>query len=151
MVIISFLIPYNNPLLIKAGATEDISVSPFTIVFENVGFSSAATVMNVIILTAIISACNASMYSATRVLWHLGKIRHAPKVFANTNSSGTPMIALLVTCLIGCSFFFVSFVGSGQIFAWLVNISSLAGFIAWFTIALSHYRFRRAYVKQGRA
>ena len=150
VVIISFLIPYNNPSLIKAGVSTDVSVSPFTIVFQNVGLSSAATIINVIILTAILSACNASMYSATRVLWHLGKINQAPKVFATVNYKGTPMIALLITCLIGCSFFFVSFVGSGQIFTWLVNVSSLAGFIAWFTIALSHYRFRRAYVKQGK-
>lgn len=77
--IISFLIPYNNPSLIKAGASNDVSVSPFTIVFENVGLNSAATIMNVIILTAIISACNASMYSATRVLWHLGNIKQAPQ------------------------------------------------------------------------
>jgi lysine-specific permease len=66
-----------------------------------------------------------------------------------TNSGGTPIFALLATALIGSSFFFVAFVGSGQIFMWLVNVSSLAGFIAWFAIALSHYRFRRAYLKQG--
>ncbi|MBK2028479.1 amino acid permease [Francisella noatunensis] len=151
VVIISFLIPYNNPSLIQPSAGDDISVSPFTIVFESVGLSSAATIMNVIILTAIISACNASMYSATRVLWHLGRVKQAPQFFATTNSKGTPMIALLITALIGSSFFFVSFVGSGQIFIWLVNVSSLAGFIAWFTIALSHYRFRRAYIKQGKS
>ncbi|GAB4222278.1 MAG: amino acid permease [Francisella sp.] len=149
VVIISFLIPYNDPFLIKAGSSNDVSVSPFTMVFENAGLKSAATIMNVIILTAIISACNASMYSATRVLWHLGKIGQAPRFFATTNIKGTPIIALLVTSLIGSSFFFVYFVGSGYIFTWLVNVSSLAGFIAWFTIALSHYRFRRAYIKQG--
>ena len=149
VIVVSFLMPYNNAALIKAGAGEDISVSPFTIIFQNIGLSSAATIMNVIILTAIISACNASMYSATRVLWHLGKTNQAPKIFATTNKNGTPVFALLATGLIGSAFFFVSFVGSGTIFTWLINVSSLAGFIAWFTIALSHYRFRRAYVKQG--
>ncbi|MDE5003078.1 amino acid permease, partial [Francisella tularensis] len=77
-------------------------------VFENVGLNSAATLMNVIILNAIITACNASMYSATRVLWHLGNIKQAPQIFATTNSKVTPMIALLVTAVIGSSFFFVS-------------------------------------------
>jgi lysine-specific permease len=32
---------------------------------------------------------------------------------------------------------------------WLVAASGLTGFIAWFGIAISHYRFRRAFVKQG--
>jgi lysine-specific permease len=31
-----------------------------------------------------------------------------------------------------------------------VNISALAGFLAWLGIAISHYRFRRAYLAQGR-
>jgi lysine-specific permease len=149
VVVISFLIPYINPNLVASSNSHNASISPFTMVFQGAGLQSAATVMNVIILTAIISACNASMYSANRILWHLGKIGHAPKVFMKTNSGGTPVFALLATALIGSSFFFVAFVGSGQIFMWLVNVSSLAGFIAWFAIALSHYRFRRAYLKQG--
>ncbi|AJC48644.1 amino acid permease [Allofrancisella guangzhouensis] len=153
VVIISFLIPYNDPNLVSAASEShnDISMSPFTIVFEGVGLSSAATIMNVVILTAILSACNSSMYSATRVLWHLGKINHAPRVFAITNSNGTPMLALLATSLIGSSFFLVYFIGSKGIFNWLVNISSLAGFLAWFSIAISHYRFRRAYIRQGKS
>ena len=125
VVVISFLIPYTNPNLLASSNSHDASISPFTMVFQNAGLQSAATVMNVIILTAIISACNASMYSATRILWHLGKIGHAPKVFMKTNSVGTPVLALLTTALIGSSFFFVAFAGSGQIFMWLVNISSL--------------------------
>ena len=32
---------------------------------------------------------------------------------------------------------------------WLVAASGLTGFIAWFGIAISHFRFRRAFVKQG--
>ena len=32
---------------------------------------------------------------------------------------------------------------------WLVNVSGLAGFITWVGIAVAHYRFRRAYVRQG--
>ena len=35
-------------------------------------------------------------------------------------------------------------------FSWLLNASGLSGFIAWLGIAVSHYRFRKAYIKQGR-
>lgn len=150
VVVISFLIPYNDPTLIAPGADHDVSISPFTTVFKNAGLSSAATVMNIIILTAILSACNASMYSATRILWHLGKTRQAPHIFSKINKNGTPIVALLATGLVGSAFFVVSFLDSGVVFTWLVNVSSLAGFTAWFTIALSHYRFRRAYVMQGK-
>ena len=37
-----------------------------------------------------------------------------------------------------------------QAYTWIVNISGLCGFIAWVGIAVSHYRFRRAFIAQGR-
>lgn len=146
--VISFLIPYNSHILVDA--QSDVTVSPFTLVFKEAGFMYAATVMNAVILIAILSACNASMYSATRILWHMGRTNQAPKVFAKVNQHGVPMAALIATALIGSFFFLTSFMKSGEVFIWLVNISSLAGFIAWFGIALSHYRFRKAYIAQGK-
>ena len=140
--IISFLIPFNSPSLMSTGS--DATVSPFTVVFENAGLNSAATVMNVIILVAILSAANASMYSATRVMWHLSSSGQAPKVFKHVNKRGLPIYSLFITALIGSLFFLTSFLGNGTVFIWLVNVSSLSGFIAWFGIALSHYRFRKA-------
>ena len=145
--VISFLIPYTSDILINKNS--EVAISPFTIVFKQAGLTYAATVMNTVILIAILSACNASMYSATRIMWHLADSKQAPKLFAKVNRRGIPINALLLTALLGCFFFLSSFLANGAVFVWLVNISSLAGFIAWFGIALSHYRFRRAYQIQG--
>lgn len=148
VVIVSFLVSYGDESA-KHLDGNNILLSPFTMVFSQAGLTAAATIMNVVILTAILSACNASMYTATRTLWHLGNIKQAPSFLSKVNRNGTPIFALLATAIIGSLFFAVSFVGSGDILTWLINISSLAGFTAWFTIAISHYRFRKAYVKQG--
>ena len=145
--VISFLIPYTSDILVNT--KSDIAISPFTIVFKNAGLNYAATIMNAVILIAILSACNSSMYSATRIMWHLSNTGQAPKAFKHINRKGLPLNALLITAFVGCFFFLTSFLDNGTVFIWLVNISSLAGFIAWFGIALSHYRFRRAYNKQG--
>ncbi len=145
--IISFLIPYTSDILVNANS--DVAISPFTIVFKNAGLTYAATIMNAVILIAILSACNASMYSATRIMWHLASTKQAPRIFAKISPRGVPINALLITAFVGCFFFLTSFLDNGTVFVWLVNISSLAGFIAWFGIALSHYRFRRAYKKQN--
>ena len=146
--VISFLIPYTDNTL--ANAHSDVTLSPFTIVFKEAGFTFAATVMNAVILIAVLSACNASMYSATRTLWYMGRTKQAPKFVSKLTKNGIPYVSLIATCLIGSAFLLTYKFQDGVIFIWLVNISSLAGFIAWFGIALSHYRFRRAYVKQGR-
>jgi lysine-specific permease len=60
------------------------------------------------------------------------------------------MNALILTTIIGFASFLTSIYGSGTVYLWLLNASSVGGFIAWAGISLSHYRFRRAYLVQGR-
>jgi lysine-specific permease len=148
MGIISFLIPYNNPSLISA-STTNVGASPFTIVFQMAGLYFAEVTMTIVVLLALLSAANASMYTATRTLWHIAREKNAPKFLANTTAQGIPVPALLLSAVISAAVFLSSIFGQGQLFVWLLNISSLTGFIAWSGIALCHYRFRRAYLLQG--
>ena len=60
------------------------------------------------------------------------------------------MPALILTTAIGLFAFLTSFIGEGTAYTWIVNISGFCGFIAWVGIAVSHYRFRRAFIAQGR-
>ena len=144
--VIGLLIPYTNGNL----ANGDVSVSPFTLVFQKAGIAFAASVMNAIILTAVLSAGNSGMYASTRMLWDLARQGKAPKFLGKLDSRGVPVNALLVTSLVGCVAFLASLFGDGTVYVWLLNASGMSGFIAWLGIAICHYRFRRAYVAQGR-
>jgi lysine-specific permease len=143
---IGLLIPYTDPRLLS----EDVAVSPFTLVFEKLGIAFAASVMNAIILTAMLSAGNSGLYASSRMLWQLAVDGKAPKIFAKLNKRGVPIYALLATLAVGSLAFLSSFFGDGVVYIWLLNASGLSGFIAWVGIAISHYRFRKAYIKQGR-
>ncbi|MNZ53028.1 Lysine-specific permease [compost metagenome] len=147
--VIGLLIPYTEPNLLKSGI-ENIGVSPFTLVFEKAGLAFAASVMNAVILTSVLSAGNSGMYASSRVLYSLAKRGKAPKALAKLNSRGVPVNALLLTTLIGMAAFFASFFGDGVVYNWLLNASGMCGFITWLGIAISHYRFRRAFKAQGR-
>ncbi|MDC0763198.1 amino acid permease [Brevibacillus sp. AG] len=149
IMIIGLLVPYDNPNLISGDIT-DIAISPFTIVFENAGFAFAASVMNAVILTSVLSAGNSGMYASTRMLWNLAKEGNAPKWFAKVTSNGVPINALILTALIGALAFLSSLFGEGEVYVWLLNASGMSGFIAWLGIAISHYRFRKAFIAQGR-
>ncbi len=142
---IGLLIPYTDSRLLS----EDIAVSPFTLVFDKLGIAFAASVMNAIILTAMLSAGNSGLYASSRMLWQLAVDGKAPKIFAKLSKRGIPVYALLATLAIGCLAFLSSFFGDGVVYMWLLNASGLSGFIAWVGIAISHYRFRKAYVLQG--
>jgi lysine-specific permease len=147
--VISLIIPYTHPNLLK-GDLENIGVSPFTLVFEKAGLAIAASVMNAVILTSVLSAGNSGMYASSRVLYALARDGKAPRFLGKLNKRGIPMNALLVTTAVGMLAFLASLFGDGIVYTWLLNASGMCGFITWLGIAISHYRFRRAYVAQGR-
>ncbi|EKZ4813735.1 amino acid permease [Listeria monocytogenes] len=147
--IIGMIIPYTNPNLLSAEAT-DVAISPFTLVFEKAGLAFAASVMNAVILTSVLSAGNSGLYASTRMLWALARDKKAPKFLGKVNRRGIPMAALIVTTIVGAMTFITTLTENGTvIYTWLLSASGLTGFIAWVGIAISHYRFRKAFIKQG--
>ena len=149
IVVIGFVLPYTDPRLL-GGGIENIAVSPFTLIFEKAGILGAATVMNAVILTSILSCGNSGLYAASRMLYAMAVEGKAPKLFSKVNKHGVPANAVYLTTLVGMGCFLTSLVGTGTAYVWLVNASGLAGFIAWVGIAWCHYNFRRAYVMQGK-
>ncbi|UMB78629.1 amino acid permease [Dickeya fangzhongdai] len=149
ILIISLLVPYTDPNLLR-NDVKDISVSPFTLVFENAGLLSAAAVMNAVILTAVLSAGNSGMYASTRMLFTLAQEGKAPACFGKLSKGGVPRNALYATTVVAGLCFLSSMFGNQTVYLWLLNTSGMTGFIAWLGIAISHYRFRRGYVMQGR-
>ena len=145
---ISLIIPYTDPSLLR-NDVKDISVSPFTLVFQHAGLLSAAAIMNAVILTAVLSAGNSGMYASTRMLYTLACDGKAPRIFSKLSRGGVPRNALYATTVIAALCFLTSMFGNQTVYLWLLNTSGMTGFIAWLGIAISHYRFRRGYVLQG--
>ncbi len=148
ILIITLLIPYTDPSLANS---DNVELSPFTLVFKHYGIPFAASAVNAVILIAILSAGNSGMYASTRMLWYLAEKGHVPSIFARVNKRGVPIPALIATTLVAMLAFLTSFFGNGKVYFWLISASSLSGFIAWLGISVSHYRFRKAYVAQGRS
>jgi lysine-specific permease len=148
--VIGCLVSYKDPLLLSTDV-KDVAVSPFTLVFKNAGLAFAAALMNTVILTAVLSAGNSALYAASRVLWVLAKEGKAPAFLKQVSKKGLPTNALLVSTVIGMLCFLTSLFGDGTVYGWLLNASGLAGFLSWLGISISHYRFRKAYIAQGRS
>lgn len=143
ILVITLLVPWNDPRLISQ---DNVLTSPFTVLFQSYIGSYAADLVNLIILVAVVSAANASLYSSSRILWYLGNSGQGPKLLRLVNKRGVPIIALLSTIFISGIFVACGIFGNGVIFNYIVQISSLSGFLVWFGIALSHYQFRKKYL-----
>src|SRR5699024_1604495 len=150
ILIISLIIPYNSERLLS-NSISDISVSPFTLVFENAGLAFAAALMNAVILTAVLSAGSSGMYASTRMLYALAREGKAPRPFARLSGDGVPRNALYATTAIAALCFLSYLFGESTVYLWLLNASGMTGFIAWLGIAISLYRFSRGFVAQGRS
>ena len=124
--VIGLIIPYTDPNLLKNDVT-DISVSPFTLLFQKAGLLSAATLMNAVILTSILSAGNSGMYASTRMLYTLALNGQAPRCFAKLTSQGVPFNALLATTAIAALCFLTSMFENKVVYLWLLNTSGMCG------------------------
>jgi lysine-specific permease len=148
--VVGTLVAFNDPNLLN-GDESHVAYSPFTMVFEHLPRFGhyAADIINAVILTAVLSCGNSSMYVASRMLYAMAHSGKAPGVFGRLNGRGVPVPALLVTGLVSAMAFFASLVGDQKIYQIFYNASGLSGFLIWLGIAVCHLRFRRAWLAQG--
>ncbi|WP_373844497.1 amino acid permease [Clostridium sp.] len=139
--VVGAIIPYMN---------TGVETSPFTMVFKKAGIAGAASLMNAVILTSVLSAGNSGMYASTRMLYSMAKDKMAPSWLAKVNSRGVPVNSLILTTIVASACFLTGLYAESTVYVWLVAASGLAGFVAWVGIAICHYRFRKAYVAQNR-
>jgi lysine-specific permease len=152
ILVVGTLISYTNPSLLH-GDESHVALSPFTMVFQHLprfGFY-AASLMNAVILSAVLSCGNSSMYVASRMLYAMAHSGKAPRLFGRVNARGVPTAALLVTGAVSALAFFSTFVGDQKIYQVFYNASGLSGFLIWLGIAICHLRFRKAWVAQGKS
>jgi len=143
--VIGCIIPYQ-----QAG----LDISPFTFVFSNSnipGFSGvAATIMNAVILTSILSCTNSGLYVASRMLWSMAREKKAPAILGRVNpKSKVPVPALVFTTAFGLLALITSFLPIAAVYTAMIAAVGLSTLIGWVGIALSHYRFRKWYVLKG--
>ncbi|KAJ1547824.1 hypothetical protein HK096_010828 [Nowakowskiella sp. JEL0078] len=138
--VIGLCIRNDDPNLLDAVNNNNVAIAPFTLLFEKAGLKYAANLLNGVIMSAVISAGNSSMYAASRTLMALAHNGQAPEFLGAINYSGIPLWSLLAT----------SAVGYGSVFTFLLNITGISGILTWISISLIHIRFRRAFIVQNR-
>lgn len=146
--VIGTLVPFTEPDLLN-GSAANVAASPFVLVFRNVGFTAAASLLNAVILTSVLSCGNSGLYTSSRMLHAMAVRGNAPKFFSITNKKGVPIYAVWATGCIAALSFFASLIGEGKIYTIFYNASALSGFFIWLGISICHYRFRKAWVAQG--
>jgi len=148
--IVGCLVPYDDPELIGS-SSSDANASPFVIAVKNAGIKVVPSIMNVVIMIAVLSVGNSSIYGSSRTLAALADRGQAPKFLGYIDRSGRPLMAILFSSAFG---FICYIVAAGtdtrtQAFNWMLAISGLAAIFNWASICLCHIRFRAAWKYHG--
>ena len=118
------------------------NTSPFVDVFKQIGIDRAADVMNVVAITAALSAFNSCLYASSRMLFSLAKQNSAPKFLSRTNSNNIPSNALIATSTCILISVIINYLYPKQAIMYLLTVATCAILITWIFILITQIYFR---------
>ncbi|CAK7272969.1 histidine permease [Sporothrix epigloea] len=148
--LVGLLVPFDNPRLPGTTNIADATASPFVIAIETAGIHVLPSVMNTVILIAVVSVGNSSVYGSSRTLAALADQGQAPRILSYIDRRGRPLVAILVATCVGLVAYLADVEVESDVLDWMLAISALSSVFTWGSICLSHIRFRMAWLKRGR-
>lgn len=149
LTLVGLLVPYDDERLTQGSSSADARASPFVISIRNAGISGLPSVMNAVILIAVLSVGNSAVYGTSRTLAALADQGQAPKILGYIDREGRPLVSIVIASLFGLLCFLAASSKQEDAFNWMMAISGLSSIFTWGSICLSHIRFRRAWKVQG--
>ncbi|MEG0283613.1 MAG: amino acid permease [Erysipelotrichales bacterium] len=120
--------------------------SPFVNVFKAAGITSAATIVNIVVLTSAASAGNSAVFSTSRMLYSLAQNDDAPQYFKHISGRKVPDRATIFSALIVLIAIGIQTVvpNASKVFTIIATMSTLCFMFIWTAITLSHLKYRKA-------
>ena len=137
------MVPWN-----QTSVSSTLSGSPFVTAFAAAHIPFAATIMNVVALTAALSSVNTNLYLSTRMLFSLGRGRYAPEWMGTVSRNGVPHRALLASTAGIIAAILLAIFAPKNAFLMLYGRQSPECFSRWLVILNTHLRFRRAITRE---
>jgi GABA permease len=128
------LLPYDN---------ASVGKSPYVAVLDLIGLPAAGTVMDVIVLTAVLSCLNSGLYTASRMAFSLSGRGDAPRSWRRISSGGVPRTAVLASTVIGFATVVLNYFVPEEVFSFLLNTSGALAVFIWLAISVTQLRMRR--------
>jgi gamma-aminobutyrate permease len=128
---------------VQAWDTPSVGVSPYASVLGVLGIPGVSTVMNFIVLTAVLSCLNSALYTTSRMLFALTRNGDAPRFFTKLSSNGVPRRAILLGTTVGYVSVAATYLWGDVVFNFLVNSYGAVALFVYLIIAISQVVLRR--------
>lgn len=152
LTLVGLLVPYDDERLLGANkSSADTSASPFVIAIQDAGIQVLPSVMNGVILIAVMSVGNSSVFGSSRTIAALADQGQAPRWLSYVDRRGRPLMAILCASMFGFLAYLADIEQEESVLDWLLAISALSSLFTWASICLAHIRFRKAWALRGRS
>ncbi|SPK75898.1 Uncharacterized amino acid permease YtnA (plasmid) [Cupriavidus taiwanensis] len=125
--------------------------SPFVDVFARIGVPAAAGIMNLVVITAVLSAVNASVFTNSRTFYNLALQKNAPAFLGTVNRRNVPSRAIMLVFATMFAGVLLNYLMPEKAFELFSSITVFALVCAWTSIVVSHLRFRKLKMQAGQA
>ncbi|WP_243772296.1 amino acid permease [Actinomadura barringtoniae] len=119
-----------------------VLTSPFVSALNEIGIPAAGTVMQAVILTAVLSVLNSAIYVSSRMLYVLTRDGDAPAGLVKLNARGVPVRAILLGTVAAWAAVIASYVSPDQVFKFLMNSIGVILAFVYLAILISQLRLR---------
>ncbi|MGJ7551241.1 amino acid permease [Pseudomonas alloputida] len=122
--------------------------SPFVQIFSGLGISSAATVLNIVVISAAVSAINSDIFSAGRMMYGMAQNGQAPAGFAALSRFGVPWMTVAVMGVALLLGVVLNYLVPEDLFLVLAAVVTFSIVWVWLMILLSQVAMRRGMSKE---
>ena len=118
--------------------------SPFVQIFSNLGIGSAATILNIVVISAAVSAINSDIFGAGRMMYGLAQQGQAPKGFAQLSKQGVPWMTVVVMGAALLGGVVLNYLIPENVFLLIASIATFATVWVWLMILFTQVAMRRS-------
>jgi GABA permease len=136
------IVQWNHPFATGSPDNPGVVESPFAVALGNMNIPGAALVMNLVVLTAVLSVLNSALYTSSRMLFALTRHGDAPQGLTDTTSRGVPAKAILLGTVVGYVAVLIAYFFPNTVFLFLLNSSGAVALLVYLLIAISEVRMR---------
>ncbi|MFV2117650.1 amino acid permease [Streptomyces sp. Act-28] len=118
-------------------------LSPYVAVLDSIGVPAAGTLMDAVVFVALLSALNANLYGASRMVFSLAERGEAPRGLLKVSADGVPRRAVLASVAFGFVSVLLNLLWPDSVFLYMLNSVGAVLLFVWALIAVSQLRLRR--------
>jgi len=130
-------------------ATSESLASPFAGVLDAAGIPGAATAITLVAVVALLSALNANLYGASRMVYSLAERAEAPQFLTRLSGASVPMLAVGVSVAFGFVATVLELLFPERILPALFQLVGSTCLVVWGSALVSQLILRRRADREG--